>query len=76
MFTKNPCPVAAVVFVVMTDCHDVPPPPPPPAASVISVPLNVNTSLADAPDCNPGILKEVTLELPIVTSFETVALEG
>ena len=59
MFTKNPCPAAAVVFVVMTDCHDVPPPPPPPAARVISVPLNVNTSPLVAPDCNPGILNEV-----------------
>jgi hypothetical protein len=46
------------------------------AASVISVPLNVNTSLADAPDCNPGILKDVTLVLPKVISFVAVAEEA
>ena len=46
------------------------------AASVISVPLNVNTSLVDAPDCNPGILNEVMFALPKVISFVEEPLEG
>ena len=44
--------------------------------SVIFVPSYVNTSPLDAPDCRPGILKEVTSVLPKVISLSTVAELG
>ena len=46
------------------------------AESVISVPSYVNTSPLDAPEASPGILKDVTLELPKVISFVAVPDEG